>query len=155
MSARGRLIGGASALAGLLAAGAAASGFGSAPTSARVCTAFATKTWDGGARTSSWSDAANWAPDGVPGSSDRVCIPANTGVTVTVTAGTTSIASLESDGPLRVSGGTLNITSRVRPSQLTNLKLFGGTIGGSADLVVVPGGHMLCNGEKITSPEPS
>ncbi len=33
-----------------------------------------TVNWDGGALTTSWHDAANWAPDGVPGSGDVVCI---------------------------------------------------------------------------------
>ncbi len=34
----------------------------------------ATKTWDGGAATSNWGDAANWAADGVPTSSDAVVL---------------------------------------------------------------------------------
>jgi hypothetical protein len=34
----------------------------------------ATKTWDGGAGTTSWGDAANWSPDGVPTSSDHIVI---------------------------------------------------------------------------------
>jgi fibronectin-binding autotransporter adhesin len=153
MSVRRLLTRCAPALAVLLVAVPAASAFGSAPTRAGVCTAFATKTWDGGAGTNSWSAAANWAPDGIPGQSDLVCIPASTGLTVTYASGTTSIASLESDGPLQVSGGTLNITSRARPSQLRNLKLLGGTIGGSADLLVVPGGHVLWAGGSISSVE--
>src|SRR4051812_26348627 len=127
MSVRRLLTRCAPALAVLLVAVPAASGFGSAPTRAGVCTAFATKTWDGGAGTNSWSAAANWAPDGIPGQSDLVCIPPSAGLTVTYASGTTSIASLESGGPLQVNGGTLNITSRARPSQLTNLKLLGGT----------------------------
>jgi hypothetical protein len=35
---------------------------------------YAQKKWDGGASTSSWNDAANWAPDGVPTSSDSVIL---------------------------------------------------------------------------------
>ncbi len=34
----------------------------------------ATKTWDGGAATANWSDAANWNADGVPTSSDAVVL---------------------------------------------------------------------------------
>ncbi len=34
----------------------------------------ATKTWDGGAATGNWSDAANWNADGVPTSSDAVVL---------------------------------------------------------------------------------
>lgn len=37
-------------------------------------TANAQKFWDGGAGTSAWSDAANWQPDGVPGSGDDVIL---------------------------------------------------------------------------------
>jgi autotransporter-associated beta strand protein len=36
--------------------------------------AAATKTWDGGAATANWSDAANWNADGVPTSSDAVLL---------------------------------------------------------------------------------
>src|SRR4051794_8943982 len=44
-----------------------------------------TVNWDGGAGTSRWHDAANWDTDMLPGSSDRVCIPASApGTTVVV-----------------------------------------------------------------------
>ena len=38
----------------------------------------ATKTWDGGAATANWSDAANWNADGTPTSSDAVLLDNST-----------------------------------------------------------------------------
>jgi len=40
------------------------------------------RTWDGGAGTTNWNDAANWNPDGVPVNGDNVSI--NTSVTINV-----------------------------------------------------------------------
>lgn len=40
------------------------------------------RTWDGGAGTSNWNDAANWNPDGVPVNGDNITI--NTSVTINV-----------------------------------------------------------------------
>jgi len=40
------------------------------------------RTWDGGAGTSNWNDAANWNPDGVPANGDYISI--NTSVTINV-----------------------------------------------------------------------
>mgnify|MGYP001256786093 CR=1 FL=1 len=68
----------------------------------------ATKTWDGGAGTSSWHDAANWSPDGVPGAGDDVVLSG--AITVAHSVGTSSIASLSlTFGTLVVSGGALEV----------------------------------------------
>lgn len=40
------------------------------------------RTWDGGAGTTNWNDAANWNPDGVPANGDNITI--NTSVTINV-----------------------------------------------------------------------
>ncbi|MEN3027460.1 MAG: hypothetical protein ABDH31_07155 [Chlorobiota bacterium] len=40
------------------------------------------RTWDGGAGTTNWNDAANWNPDGVPANGDNITI--NTAVTINV-----------------------------------------------------------------------
>src|SRR5207247_862122 len=39
-------------------------------------------TWDGGAATSNWADAANWSPDGVPTSTDNISLSAGSAMTV-------------------------------------------------------------------------
>lgn len=44
-----------------------------------LCT---TRSWDGGAGTNNWNDAANWNPDGVPVNGDNITI--NTSVTINV-----------------------------------------------------------------------
>lgn len=62
--------------------------------------AIAQKTWDGGASTSDWNDAANWDPDGVPSSTDDVSIGA---FTVNITSLFNQAKSLS------LTGTTLNI----------------------------------------------
>lgn len=52
-----------------------------------------TKTWDEGAGTKSYGDAANWNPDGVPGLEDEIQIPY--GDTVEIQSGTYSIKYIE------------------------------------------------------------
>jgi hypothetical protein len=47
---------------------------GFAPVGVTRAAPMATKTWDGGAGTNRWSDATNWNPDGVPGSTDDVIL---------------------------------------------------------------------------------
>src|SRR3981189_2139703 len=86
-------------IAGVLASGVTAVG-------APACT----KTWNHGALTDNFTDAANWAPVGVPGASDHVCVPTSGGGTQVVYAsGTTTIASIQhsagGDLPLVITGG--------------------------------------------------
>ncbi len=57
------------------------------------------RTWDGGAGTTNWNDAANWNPDGVPANGDNITI--NTSVTINV-----NLAASVS-----LSGGANNIAS--------------------------------------------
>jgi hypothetical protein len=68
-----------------------------APTASGAFAPACTATWDGNA--ANWNTASEWTPDGVPDSSDIVCI--NSG-TATLNSGTTVAA-------LRVTGGTLVI----------------------------------------------
>src|SRR4051812_31642337 len=52
-----------------------------------------TKSWDRGAGTDNWNDAANWTGDSVPGGSDHVCLTNNaTGAAVVYSSGTTQVA---------------------------------------------------------------
>lgn len=46
-----------------------------------------TKTWDGGASTNKWTDANNWNPDGVPGSTDDVDLTSGTSASILLDAG--------------------------------------------------------------------
>ena len=73
----------------------------------------ATITWDGGAGTSNWGDAANWNPDRLPTSTDHVCI-GTPGVTVQFSVpDTTSVQSVQAaaGAALQVTSGTLTLTS--------------------------------------------
>ena len=115
------------AAAALLAA-TAASLAASVATAAPACT----RSWDGGAGTTDWNEAANWdgAGDGeLPTATDHVCIDA--GFTVEHgSAPTTSILSLRSDGDLVVSGGELLLTDTVNGSEVAALTQTGGSVGG-------------------------
>src|SRR5512132_1923905 len=98
-------------------------------TAAPACTT----TFDGGAGTSSWHDPANWTTDAVPGPSDHVCIP---NVSVNYSTGDTSILSLQSQGTLELTGGSLSLTDTTNASTTLNLTQSGGTIGGAGTLTV-------------------
>ena len=92
-----------------------------------------TITFDGGEGTSSWHDAANWTTDAVPGPSDHVCIG---NVPVNYSTGDTSILSLQSQGTLELTGGSLSLTDATNASTTVNLTQSGGTIGGAGTLTV-------------------
>ena len=57
-----------------------------APASAQI-------TWDGGGDGTTWSSAANWSTDTVPGPTDDVVIPAGA-VAVNITAADATVRSL-------------------------------------------------------------
>ncbi len=80
--------------------------------------AHAQVTWDGGAGTNLWSDAANWDPDGLPGNGDDVIIDGDS-VVVDFDLGVTI------DDIDIVNGGILNVTS----GGVMNLDNSGGNQG--------------------------
>jgi hypothetical protein len=82
-------------------------------------------TWDGGAGTSTWSDATNWDADIIPNSSTDVLI--NSNVTVNITASTT-INSLT----IGNSGGTTSPTLNFSYDAITN----GALVLDSGNLIV-------------------
>jgi Secretion system C-terminal sorting domain len=102
-------------------------------------------TWDGGAMTSTWSDAANWSGDVVPAATDSVVII--DGANVVVTASTTCLklkvyGSNGNQGKVTVSSGaTLTIASTdiaISPSGSNNaaVMLFGGAIENNGILTI-------------------
>jgi hypothetical protein len=100
------------------------------------------KTWDGGAGTSNWGDAANWNTDGVPTSANNVDLTGadtininvaavannltlnNGGLTLTVSSGN----SLAVSGNLTLTTGTLN-TESAFPTVTGTVNVAGGTVG--------------------------
>jgi Secretion system C-terminal sorting domain len=102
-------------------------------------------TWDGGAMTSTWSDAANWSGDIVPAATDSVVIIE--GANVVVTSNTTILklkvyGSSAGQGKVTVNSGvTLTVTSTdnlVSPSGTNNaaVMLFGGAIENDGILTI-------------------
>ncbi|MBW3541220.1 MAG: PKD domain-containing protein [Planctomycetes bacterium] len=90
--------------------------------------------WDGGAGTLNWHDAANWSGDVLPGASDDVTINvAGADVTIIHSTGTNSINSLTSQEGIAISGGMLDIAAG---SSTQSLILSGGTLTGTADIAV-------------------
>jgi len=120
----GVAVGAVVALAGVARLGSA--------TAAPACTI----TWDGGGGTTAWATAANWSGDTLPGATDHVCIPA--GATVVHSTGTTTILSLQSQGALTLSGGTLALTDTTagNESNATSIVQSNGTLDGAATLIV-------------------
>lgn len=100
------------------------------------------KTWDGGAGTANWGDAANWNTDGVPSVTDNVeltgpyvininvaavtkdLLLSNPGLILTTNAGN----SLSVSGNMTLSSGTLN-TAAAFPTVTGTVDLSGGTVG--------------------------
>ena len=82
--------------------------------------------WDGGAGTLNWQDAANWSGNVLPGASDDVTIDVPGNITITHNSTTDTIKSLSCQENLVLSGGTLTIngTSTVNG----NLTLSGATL---------------------------
>jgi hypothetical protein len=100
------------------------------------------KTWDGGAGTNNWGDAANWNADGVPTALDNVDLTgantininvaavannlllSNGGLALTINSGN----SLTLSGNLTLNSGTLN-TAASFPSVTGTVNVAGGTVG--------------------------
>ena len=113
-------------------------------------------TWDGGAGTTSWSDGANWNPDGVPGDTDDVQINGNYTVNVTSSDSCRSLQLITDDNNNRgvnliLSNGAqlgigidLNMDDRDRQNNSCNIDVTGG-----ATLVV--GGDLYMTKDNGTS----
>jgi len=99
------------------------------------------KTWDGGAGTSNWNDANNWAPDGVPTNLDPVTLAANrtnnANLSVTVNDTNAVCASLQIGGSFADTRATLTFASSGNPK----LTVTGAvTVGGSGSTSTNRGG---------------
>jgi hypothetical protein len=88
------------------------------------------RTWDRGAGTSSWHDAANWSGDVLPDPAETVCIPDMTpDVTVQLSSGQVDIAGLEVTGSLAVVSN-----GRLRVLGLATVQAGGALVIGGQDL---------------------
>lgn len=103
------------------------------------------KTWDGGASTANWGDAANWSPDGMPLSPDNVNFTGANTIDINVAGACNNltlnnaslILTVKSSYSLTVSGnitlttGTLN-TEAAFPTVTGTTTLTAGTVGYTA-----------------------
>lgn len=83
----------------------------------------------GGGDGVNWSDARNWSSDQLPASADDVTVATAAGVTVQI-VGTQATRSLVASSPLRLTGGTLSVTTTADIS--ADFTLAGGTLVGAA-----------------------
>ena len=118
-------------------------------TTAAACDA-PTKTWDGGAGSSSWNTAANWSPDGVPTSADDVCIGAGVTIGPSVGAAARTFQVLSSGSLTIVSGSTLNVAGP-GPSSIDAgaFLTVEGSLQGSSPLIFA--GSMVLSGDSTIS----
>ncbi len=121
---------------------AAAGGCSEYTTTASITVIVDVKTWDGGASTNNWGDAANWNADGVPTSSDNVDLTGAHTININVTAATNNLLlnnaslvltvnsgnSLTVTGNLTLTSGTLN-TANTFPIVTGTVNVAGGMVG--------------------------
>ncbi|RQO66030.1 hypothetical protein DBR43_27705 [Pedobacter sp. KBW06] len=100
------------------------------------------KTWDGGAGTANWGDAANWNTDGVPVATDNVQLTGPYTININVAAVTKDLIlsdpglllttnagnSLSVSGNMTLAAGTFN-TAASFPTVTGLIDLSGGTVG--------------------------
>ena len=122
-----------------------------------------TDVWTGLGSDDSWQTAENWSA-GVPGSSDRACIPS--GATAQIASGTNQVASLAGEGTLQLTGGTLEVTDNTTTSELASLEVSGGTLTGAGTVEIYGGlswsggvisgsGETVLTGEATSSIDPT
>ncbi|MEI7817189.1 MAG: hypothetical protein WCI45_08345, partial [Desulfuromonadales bacterium] len=85
-------------------------------------------TWDGGADTMNWGDAANWDGDSLPGGSDDVVIPYLTGEQTIVLNGSATVLSLNSAEGLTVNSGQWLTVNGGSSSQVDGLFTMQGVL---------------------------
>lgn len=98
------------------------------------CDLAGVKVWDGGAGTTAWATATNWAGDTLPGATDHVCIPAGVSAAeIVFSTSNTTVQSLDSRKPLTISSGTLTVGNASQPTLLkAGLKITGGGLAGAS-----------------------
>ena len=111
-----------------------------------------TWTWDGGAGTTAWGTDTNWDTNMLPGPADIVCLGA---AEVVHGAGSTAVLAIQGgSGQLRVTGGTLWLTSTTEPSPFPGvisaeggeLRLAGPV---TTDAVELAGGTLRVDGTAV------
>ena len=115
-----------------------------------------TITWDGGAGTFNWGDAANWSGDALPISTDDVSIPDLSGTPTITSSGAVNIKSLMSAEGLSITGGSfstvqapvLNLGVSVSgglflPAGLANSSAVNVSVGGKVAVTGMPSDQLV------------
>ncbi|MBI4984863.1 MAG: filamentous hemagglutinin N-terminal domain-containing protein, partial [Rhodocyclales bacterium] len=108
-------------------------------------------TWDGGANTANWEDAANWSSDTLPGSDSNIFI--ERWWTVANASGASLGKNLVSRSPLALSGGSLTLAGSALFSDV--LTISGGTLTSAGAITVASGGTLYWSGGSIDASAPA
>jgi Ig domain of plant-specific actin-binding protein/Bacterial Ig-like domain len=120
---------------------------------ATVTASSCTDSWTGEAGDGLWETPENWSTGSVPGSEDFACIAP--GDPVQITQGENEVGTLEDDGALSITGGSLALTdggsrSSVESLALNNATLTGpGTLDVSGELDLGASAAMSGSGETV------
>jgi hypothetical protein len=104
---------------------------------------FAQRTWDGGAATNNWGDAANWSGDAVPIATDAVTLINNTTVNLNVPGVAASVTF-----PAGANNVTLNITTSLTVTGAITIPRAG---GGALNTLAVGAGTLTAGSIAFTA----
>src|SRR5437899_9423536 len=76
-----------------------------------------------------WETPSNWDLNRLPGANDDVCIGAQ--FTVVHSTGADTVLSVQSQGDLQLTGGSLTLTRTSDDSTITKFEMTGGTLAGT------------------------
>jgi RHS repeat-associated protein len=111
-----------------------------------------TDTWSGPVE-GNWTTAEDWSTGKVPTSSDVACI--GSGRTVTVTSGANHTGVVQGKGTLSLSGGSLEVTSVLEPSEIAGLAVAHSDLYAVGDIDVTssfaggPNGYLEGTGRTV------
>jgi hypothetical protein len=109
---------------------AAAGGCGVYTTTASI-TVTSFKTWDGGAGTNNWEDAANWLPDGVPTAAENVQLTGTNTININTNAVAANLVINSGGLILTISTGTLAVNNITVTTGILNINTNTIKIAGS------------------------
>jgi hypothetical protein len=89
--------------------------------------------WTGMGGDNQWTTPGNWSTGMLPGPADDITIDVAGNPTIVLGSGAQSIHSLDAANSLLINGGSLSLAAG---SQVSNLNLSGGELGGGGNLTV-------------------
>ncbi|MGH3034916.1 MAG: hypothetical protein ACRDON_10260, partial [Gaiellaceae bacterium] len=106
-----------------------------------------TISWDGGGGDNLWRNDANWSTDTLPATTDHVCIGSSF-TEVVHDSDDDAVLSVQIDGGLTLSGGSLSLTDAANASNAAIFTLSGGGVLGGAGTLTVSGSFGWSGGEQ-------